>query len=344
MSFRPCIGITMGDPSGIGPEIILKALQRDELYHRCRPLVVGDARVFESTAAMMGLGCIIHAVNHERDAICQPGTVDVFHLDCFRGDVQFGVVNAASGEAAFRSIVKVIELAQEKRIDATVTAPINKESIHMAGHYFSGHTEIYAHYTGTNKYAMLLVHDELRVIHVTTHVSLREACDLVEKDRILAVIELLHEACINLGIPYPKIAVAGLNPHASDNGLFGWEEEREIIPAIREARKNGYKVDGPVPPDTMFAKAVGGHYDGCVAMYHDQGHIPFKLAGFRWNKDKNTMEVSGVNITLGLPIIRVSVDHGTAFDVAGTGLASETAMMLSIEYAIRMALKNQAEN
>jgi 4-hydroxythreonine-4-phosphate dehydrogenase len=334
----------MGDPSGIGPEIILKALQRDELYQRCRPLVVGDGRVLEITAARMGFGCTIHAVNHERDAIYQPGTVDVLDLECFNEDLQFGVVNAASGEAAFWSIVKAIELAKEKRIDATVTAPINKESIHRAGHYFSGHTEIYAHYTGTDKYAMLLVHDNLRVVHVTTHVSLREACDLVEKDRILTVIELLHEACLNLDVHNPKIAVAGLNPHASDNGLFGWEEEKEIIPAIREARQDGYNVDGPVPPDTMFAKAIGGQYDGCVAMYHDQGHIPFKLAGFRWNKEKNSMEVSGVNITLGLPIIRVSVDHGTAFDVAGRGVASETAMMLAIDYAIRMALNNTATN
>jgi len=340
MSFRPCIGITMGDPSGIGPEIILKALQRDELYHHCRPLVVGDARVLKKTANILGFECTIHSVDHERDGIYQPGTVDVFHLDCFRGEVQFGVVNAASGEAAFRSIVRVIEMALEKRLDATVTAPINKESIHLAGHYFSGHTEIYAHYTGTEKYAMLLVHDHLRVIHVTTHVSLREACDLVEKDRILEVIELLHDACLNLGVRAPKIAVAGLNPHASDNGLFGWEEEREIIPAIREARQNGFNVNGPVPPDTMFAKAMGGHYDGCVAMFHDQGHIPFKLVGFRWDNKHNKMEVSGVNITLGLPVIRVSVDHGTAFDVAGRGVASETAMVLSIEYAIRMALRN----
>ena len=344
MSYSPCIGITMGDPSGIGPEIILKALQRDELYHLCRPLVVGDARVLKKTANILGFECTIHSVDHERDGIYQPGTVDVFHLDCFKGEVQFGVVNAASGEAAFRSIVRVIQMALEKRLDATDTAPINKESIHLAGHYFSGHTEIYAHNTDTEKYAMLLVHDHLRVIHVTTHVSLRQACDLVEKGRILEVIELLHDACLNLGVRAPKIAVAGLNPHASDNGLFGWEEEREIIPAIREARQNGFNVDGPVPPDTMFAKAMGGHYDGCVAMFHDQGHIPFKLVGFRWDDERNKMEVSGVNITLGLPVIRVSVDHGTAFDVAGRGVASETAMMLSIEYAIRMALRNQAQN
>jgi 4-hydroxythreonine-4-phosphate dehydrogenase len=263
--------------------------------------------------------------------------LDVFHLDCFTGDLQTGRVSAASGEAAFRSIVKVIEMALAGKLDATVTAPINKESIYLAGHHFSGHTEIYAQYTDTSKYAMLLVHENLRVVHVTTHVSLRNACDLVKKERILEVIDLLHQACRSLDIPRPRIAVAGLNPHSSDNGLFGWEEEQEIIPAIEEAREMGFSVEGPVPPDTIFTKAIAGHYDGCVAMYHDQGHIPFKMAGFTWNQEKERMDVSGVNITLGLPIIRVSVDHGTAFDVAGKGIASEAAMSLSIDYAVRMA-------
>ncbi len=343
MNVRPVIGITMGDPSGIGPEIIMKALQKEEVYLRCRPLVIGDVEVMRQTAGRLGLGYKFRAVRHEGEAAYEPGTMDVFHLNCFRGDLQFGEVSAQAGEAAFRSIVRAIELAKEGRVEATVTAPINKESIHLAGHRFAGHTEIYAHFTGSAKYAMLLVHGNLRVIHVTTHVSLREACDLVSKERILEVVDLLREACRRLGIPDPRIAVAGLNPHASDNGLFGWEEEREIIPAIQEARRMGFSITGPVPPDTMFAKAIGGEYDGCVAMYHDQGHIPFKMAGFRWNEEKKRMEVSGVNITVGLPIIRVSVDHGTAFDVAGKGIASEAAMSLSIDYATRMALEPTAQ-
>lgn len=190
---------------------------------------------------------------------------------------------------------------------------------------------------------MLLALDNLKVIHVSTHVSLRQACDLVKKERIMEVLELLSESCQRLGIPNPRIAVAGLNPHASDNGLFGWEEEMEIIPAIQEARKNGFNVIGPLPPDTMFTKAIGGQYDGCVAMYHDQGHIPFKLAGFKWNEERGRMEVNGVNITVGLPIIRVSVDHGTAFDVAGTGIASEEAMSLSIDYATRMVSEDSSK-
>lgn len=343
MSTIPTIGITMGDASGIGPEIIIKALQKEEVYKYCRPLVIGDAGVMEQTADKLGLECNFHVVSHERDGLFIPGTLDVFHLDCYKGDLKFGQVSAASGEAAFRSIIKVIELAKEGRLDATVTAPINKESIRMAGHAFAGHTEIYAHYTDSHKYAMLLALDNLKVIHVSTHVSLRQACDLVKKERIMEVLELLSESCQRLGIPNPRIAVAGLNPHASDNGLFGWEEEMEIIPAIQEARKNGFNVIGPLPPDTMFTKAIGGQYDGCVAMYHDQGHIPFKLAGFKWNEERGRMEVNGVNITVGLPIIRVSVDHGTAFDVAGTGIASEEAMSLSIDYATRMVSEDSSK-
>ena len=334
---KPLIGITMGDPSGIGPEIIIKALQKEDVYQRCRPLVVGDAGLMEQTAASLGFGCTVRAVSEVNEAIFEPRTLDVLHLDCFTGKLQTGQVSAASGEVAFRSIETVIKMALAGKLDATVTAPINKESIYLAGHHFSGHTEIYAQYTGTRKYAMLLVHENLRVVHVTTHVSLRNACDLVKKERILEVIDLLHQACRSLDIPRPRIAVAGLNPHSSDNGLFGWEEEQEIIPAIEEAREKGFSVEGPVPPDTIFTKAIAGQYDGCVAMYHDQGHIPFKMAGFTWNQEKRRMDVSGVNITLGLPIIRVSVDHGTAFDVAGKGIASEAAMSLSIDYAVKMA-------
>ena len=186
--------------------------------------------------------------------------------------------------------------------------------------------------------AMLLADDFMRVIHVSTHVPLRQACDLVKKQRIMDVTELIIDACRQFGIERPHIGIAGLNPHASDNGLFGHEEKEEIIPAVEDLKAKGYDVDGPVPPDTLFAKAKCGKYDGCVAMYHDQGHIPFKVVGFNWNKETGKMEsAKGVNITLGLPIIRVSVDHGTAFDVAGKGVASPDAMLLSIDYAARMA-------
>lgn len=326
----------MGDPAGVGPEIVVKSLMNRSVYENSNPIVVGDAGVIQQAVNMLQLSCYVNAVSKVSDAKFAFGTIDVFNLDNFKGDLVHGKVSAEAGAAAFGSVVKVIELAMCHQIDATVTAPINKEAINLAGHYFAGHTEIYAHYTDTKKYAMLLVNGYLRIIHVSTHVSLRQACDLVKRERILDVIRLLNEACQQFGVLNPRIAVAGLNPHSSDNGLFGWEEEQEIIPAIKEASKLGFDVQGPIPPDTLFSKAVGGMYDGCVAMYHDQGHIPFKVMGFKWNEIKKRMDVEGVNITLGLPIIRVSVDHGTAFEVAGKGIASEEAMSVSIDYAIKM--------
>jgi 4-hydroxythreonine-4-phosphate dehydrogenase len=333
---KPVIGITMGDPAGIGPEIIVKALLKRSVYTQCKPVVVGDAGVMQQAVDFLNVALKVNTITNIRDAKGKYGAIDVYDLANYNQEVAYGVVSADAGRAAFESIVKVIELAKSGEVDATVTAPINKEAINMAGFHFSGHTEIYAHYTGTKKYAMLLVHNNLRVIHVSTHVSLREACDRVQKDRIIEVSRLLYDACRGFGIAEPKIAVAGLNPHSGDNGLFGWEEEKEIIPAIKELQSEGLNVTGPVPPDTLFSKAIGGMYDGCVAMYHDQGHIPFKVVGFNWNKSKKTLDVEGVNITLGLPIIRVSVDHGTAFEIAGKGIASEKAMLTSIDYAIKM--------
>jgi 4-phospho-D-threonate 3-dehydrogenase / 4-phospho-D-erythronate 3-dehydrogenase len=336
---KPKIGISMGDPAGIGPEICIKALSQKDVYERCHPLVVGDATVMQLAVTALKSTLKINAIQSVKDARFEFGTVDVFDLkNVVIDELQPGVVSAMAGNAAFEAVKKVIDLALAEEIDATVTAPINKESIHNAGHKFSGHTEIYAHFTHTAKFAMLLADENLRVIHATTHVSLRKACDLCKKERVLEVISLLNDACIQFGIAKPRIAVAGLNPHAGENGLFGDEEINEIIPAINEANSLGFTVEGPVPPDTMFVKAVQGKYDGCVAMYHDQGHIPFKLEGFQWDNEKQTMKsVKGVNITLGLPIIRTSVDHGTAFEIAGRGIASPDAMLVAIDYAILMA-------
>lgn len=335
----PIIAITMGDPAGIGPEIVAKALNRKDTYEKSRPLVSGDAAAMQQIIDLLELPLKVNPITKVSEAEFEYGTIDVYDLKCIDIDsFQYGVVSEQAGNAAFVSITTAIDLAMKNEVDATVTAPINKESLNLSGHHFSGHTEIYAHYTNTKKYAMLLADEFLRVIHVSTHVPLREACDLVKKDRIIAVTQLLDDACKQFGIENPRIGIAGLNPHSSDNGLFGWEEEKEITPAVNELLASGYNVDGPVPPDTLFAKAKSGFYDGCVAMYHDQGHIPFKVVGFNWNKETKKMEsVQGVNITLGLPIIRVSVDHGTAFDVAGKGVASEDAMLLSIDYATRMA-------
>lgn len=336
---KPLIGISMGDPAGIGPEIIVKAFMHQEVHERCLPLVVGDARVMLQAVKMLGATLRVVSIQKVTDALFAPEILNVYDLkNANPTELELGQVSALCGNAAFEAVRTLIELALDGQIDATVTAPINKESIHKAGHHFSGHTEIYAHFTHTDKFAMLLADENLRVIHATTHVSLRKACDLCKKDRILDVIRLLDDACKQFGIAQPRIAVAGLNPHAGENGLFGDEEILEIIPAIQEANAQGFTVEGPIPPDTMFVKAVQGKYDGCVAMYHDQGHIPFKLEGFQWDNEKQTMKsVKGVNITLGLPIIRTSVDHGTAFEIAGKGIASADAMLVSIDYAIRMA-------
>ena len=336
--YKPVIGISMGDPSSIGPEVTIKAVAMDSVGDICKPIVVGDARVLQKAIELSGLDLRINKIREAGDAKFKRGVVDVFDMD----NVDFaqhrmGEVSALSGNAAFQNVVKVIELAMNQEVDATVTGPINKESINMAGHKFSGHTEIYAKYTNTKKYAMLLAEENLRVIHVSTHVSLRQACDLVRKDRILETIELMDEVCRRIGIEKPRIGVAGLNPHSSDGGLFGDEEEKEIIPAIQEAKANGFDVDGPIPSDTLFPKAIGGLYDGCVVMYHDQGHIPFKVVGFNWDKQTQKMKsVRGVNITLGLPIIRTSVDHGTAMEIAGKNIASPDAMVLAIEYAVKL--------
>jgi len=341
--YKPILAITMGDPAGIGPEIAVKALQQTQLYEICRPLMVGDASVIEQIIGLLGLNYTVNSVTQVSEARFLQGCIDVIDLKITDIDaMKFGEIDAVSGEASFQSVVKAIELALAKEVDGTVTGPINKKSINEAGHHFAGHTEIYAHYTNTKKYAMLLVEDHINVIHVSTHVSLRQACDLVKKDRIIQVIELIVDGLKRLGKANVKIGVAGLNPHSGENGLFGTEDMEEIVPAIAAAKAMGYDVEGPIPPDTLFAKAAMGAYGGVVAMYHDQGHIPFKLAGFKWNAEKQQMDsVKGVNITLGLPIIRTSVDHGTAFEIAGKGIASADAMIFAIESAVQLSKHQQ---
>jgi 4-phospho-D-threonate 3-dehydrogenase / 4-phospho-D-erythronate 3-dehydrogenase len=339
MRALPVLAITMGDPASIGPEIGVKALLEENIHAICRPLLVGDAKVFQQIIDRLQLKAKVNVVSKVADAKFEIGSIDVYDLNITDiNKLEFGKIDAMCGEASFQAVKKAIELAMAGEVDGTVTGPINKKSINEAGHHFAGHTEIYAQFTGTKKYAMLLVEDHINVIHVSTHVSLRQACDLVKKERIIQVIELIVDGLKRLGKTNLKIGVAGLNPHSGDNGLFGTEDIEEILPAVEEAKKMGYDVEGPVPPDTMFAKAATGAYGGVVAMYHDQGHIPFKLAGFKWNAEKQQMDsVKGVNITLGLPIIRTSVDHGTAFEIAGKGIASADAMVLAIESAVQLA-------
>jgi 4-hydroxythreonine-4-phosphate dehydrogenase len=329
----------MGDPAGIGPEIAAKTLALRNVYDYCRPLVVGDAACMEQACRIAGTDLRVRPVSAVKDAGFEYGTIDVFDLgNVDMGELRHGRVSAMAGNAAFEAVRKVIELALANEIDATVTGPLNKEAINLAGHHYTGHTEIYAHYTNTKDYTMMLAEGALRVVHVTTHVSLREACDLCKRERVLTVIKLAFEAMKSFGVGNPRIGVAGLNPHASDGGLFGWEEEREIIPAIAEAKKLGIDVEGPVPADTLFSKARGGWFDIVVAMYHDQGHIPLKVVGFTWNeKEKKWNSVSGINVTLGLPIIRASVDHGTAFGKAGKGTANPESLIIAMEYAAKFA-------
>ena len=341
---RPILAITMGDPASIGPEITLKALARPETYQICRPIVVGDACMLERARRVTGLEDIrIRAVETPSAADYALGTIDVLDMRLVDAEsLPIGQVSATAGDAAFRYVEKAITLAMADEVDGTVTNAFNKEAINLAGHHFSGHTEVYAAYTNTKKYTMMLAHGNLRVVHVSTHVSLREACDRVKKDRVLEVIQIAWQACRDLGIDCPRVGVAGLNPHSGENGLFGREEIAEIIPAIEAARAQGIDVDGPVPPDTVFSKARGGWYDIVVAMYHDQGHIPLKLLGFVYNRESGAWDaVDGVNITLGLPIVRVSVDHGTAFDQAGSGRASPSSLINAIGYAARLAVRQK---
>ena len=339
MSKKPILGITMGDPASIGPEITVKALSDPAIYEKCLPIIIGDAAVMEAAVGIVGKDVKINAVSDVKEAKFEFGTIDVYDMKLVDMDkLERGVVSAMAGNAAFQYVKKVIELAMNHEVDATVTNALNKEAMNLAGHHYSGHTEIYAEYTGTKKYTMMLAHENLRVVHVSTHVSLREACDRVKKDRVSEVIRIADQACKELGIKEPKIGVAGLNPHSGENGMFGREEIEEITPAIEAAKGEGIIVDGPVPPDTVFSKARGGWYDIVVAMYHDQGHIPLKVVGFVYNQAEQKWDaVAGVNITLGLPIIRASVDHGTAFDQAGKGVANELSLINAMDYAIRMS-------
>ena len=356
MNERPILGISMGDPFGNGPEITVRALADKSVYDRCRPLVVGDKTSMEYAAKVakkIGAADVkINAISNAKDAKYEYGTIDVLDLGLVPADKipdtsdldapkPFGIgACALGGEAAFQYVKKVIEMAMAGEVDGTVTNALSKEAINMAGHHYSGHTEIYAEYTGTKKYAMMLAHEELRVIHVSTHVSLRQACDRVKKERVLECIHLADEACRAMGIENPKIGVAGLNPHCGENGMFGTEEIEEIQPAIDQALAEGINLPEkkPTPPDTVFSKALGGWYDMVVVMYHDQGHIPLKVKGFVYNKAEGHWDaVAGINVTLGLPIIRASVDHGTGFGHAGSGHANELSLVNAIDFALQVA-------
>jgi 4-hydroxythreonine-4-phosphate dehydrogenase len=329
----------MGDPAGVGSEIAVKALGHEDVYDKCVPVVIGDYEALRQANKFSEMALTLREVEIPGEAKGQYGMLEYINMNLLTpGCFEYKKVQKLTGEASFQYVLKGIELAMSGQLHAVVTGPINKEAINLAGHHYSGHTEIFGDYTSTKEYAMLLSGRDLRVIHVTTHCSMREACDKIKKERVLSVIKLAHEGLSLMGRKDPKIGVAGLNAHASENGLFGWEEAREITPAIENAKALGIDVDGPVPPDTAFVKCQAGQYDVVVAMYHDQGHIPFKLAGFKLDAATNRyLSLSGVNTTIGLPIIRTSVDHGTAFGKAGEGRANEESLVDAINVAVTMA-------
>jgi 4-hydroxythreonine-4-phosphate dehydrogenase len=314
MPKKPTIGITMGDAAGIGPEITVKALSSGDCHRECNPIVIGDSRVLDSIRELLDL------CNLEPDKF------------------RYGRIRRESGKASIEYIEKAVKLAMEGTINAITTAPISKEAINKAGYQYSGHTEILAELTGTRRYTMMLIAEPLKVVHVTTHIPLARVSEQITESRVLETIELACQAMKTLGNDNPKIGVAGLNPHSSDGGLFGDEEKNQITPAVVEARRKGINVEGPIPADTLFPKTASGIFDIAVAMYHDQGHIPIKLIGLEWDrKDETCVKAGGVNITIGLPIIRTSVDHGTAFDIAGKGIANPDSLRQAIEIAARMA-------
>jgi len=321
---RPCIGITMGDPAGVGPEVVMKALSHAAVYQSCRPLVIGDAKRLRTAAAIARLSLTVRAVPGPEQARFEHGAVDCIDLALVPEELPFGTLSLLAGEAAYRFIERAVALAREKRIDAICTAPLNKEALNAAGHRYPGHTELLAELTGTREVSLMLLAPNLRVIHVTTHIGLLDAIERIDAGLVERTIARGRDVLRRAGISEPRIAVCGINPHAGEGGLFGrGEEEAKIVPAIAACRARGWRVEGPLPADTLFFRALRDDFDLVVAMYHDQGHGPVKAVAFDL----------GVNITAGLPVLRTSVDHGTAFDIAGTGKADERSMLEALRQA-----------
>lgn len=327
---RPFVAVTMGDPSGVGPEICLLSLANSAVTERIRPILVGDgARLELARAALAAAGRIpgvapsLRPIGDPAEAVFAPGSIELVDLGNVPPSLGWGKTSAAGGRAAFEYLERAVKLARAGAVEAVCTAPLNKAAWQMAGVPYPGHTEALAHLSGATRFAMMLVNRGLRVVHVSTHVSLRGAIDLLTIPRVADTILLADESLRRYGAADPRIAVAGLNPHASEDGLFGDEEAKTIRPAVEQARQKGVRVMGPIAADTVFARAAGGEFDAVVALYHDQGHIAIKMLGLD----------TGVNVTIGLPFLRTSVDHGTAFDIAGRGIAREASMIAALDVA-----------
>lgn len=332
---RPVIGISMGDPTGIGPEIIVKALNTPKIHAVCQPIVIGDTTILKKALTLLSIPLNIMPVDHPANAINDSKTICIINESNLDETViGLSCPTMETGKAMEKYIITGVNLARNKEIDGLVTCPITKTGLKIAGSRFHGHTELIADQTGTREFAMMLAGARLKVVLVSIHIPICQVAKSLTPQNILQTICLTQDSLVNrFGIPSPKLAVAGLNPHAGEDSMFGDEEEKIIIPAVEMARKQGLNIDGPLPPDTVFFHAVNGKYDAVICMYHDQGLIPFKLVHFQ----------DGVNTTLGLPIIRTSVDHGTAYDIAWKGIADPTSLREAI-YMAAFQANNQATN
>jgi 4-hydroxythreonine-4-phosphate dehydrogenase len=318
----------MGDAAGVGPEVVMKALAHREVFDACRPLVIGDAKQLARAGKLLGSKLVLHEIDKPQGGRFAAGTVDCLQVGALPPDIPYGKVSAATGEAAYRYIELSIKLALAGDIGAICTAPINKEALNAAGHHFPGHTEILAELTATKEVSLTLFSPKLRIVHVTAHMGLLDAIERIEPALVERTISRGREMVMRAGWKEPRIGVCGINPHAGEGGLFGrGEEESKIAPAIAAVRARGWNVEGPLPADALMYSAARGDFDLVVAMYHDQGHGPVKAMGLE----------HGVNVTAGLPIVRTSVDHGTAFDIAGTGKADEQSMLEALKYAALLA-------
>ena len=325
---RPAIAITMGDPCGIGPEVVVKALADPRVYASCRPVVVGNVHAMETAARMTGLPLSINRAADPTGAGANPAVIDVVDIGNLNPeDIAVGQISVPCGKAAMEWVSKAGQLAMAGVVDGLATAPLNKEAAALAGYEAIGHMELLQELSGAKTVATMLMAKNLRVVHLTTHRSLRIACDYVKKDRILDYLRLTDDSFKKWGFASPRIGVAALNPHGSDGGLLGNEEADEIAPAVAQAQREGIGAVGPVPADIIFHQAIQGRYDATLCMYHDQGHIPVKVYGFE----------ESITANLGLPFIRTSVDHGTAFDIAGRNVADHTSMLESIRMAVAFA-------
>lgn len=324
----PRIGITMGDPAGIGPEVVLKAVAEEEIRRACIPVIIGDAQLLAHTARTLDLQSGYDIVRAD-EPFPEHSEPVIYHLGNITGFIEPGIESGAAGKAAGGYIEAAVELCAAGSIDAVATAPINKRALFLGGYSFPGHTEFFAHLTGAEEYAMAFVAGNLRIVLLSTHVPLAEAIRLVERDRIVRRVNLTNRELQRWGIEKPRIAVAALNPHGAEGGLFGVEEASEIVPAIDACRRDDINVQGPFSADTVFLRASRGEFDGVMACYHDQAMIPVKCLSFG----------EAVNVTLGLPFIRTSVDHGTAFDIAGKGLAEHSSMVAAIKLAAELSTR-----